>query len=234
MLFLLAMVGMQTTPWPPESIAAAAAIKARNLELRARPAERGCLGHDALTCIASMGFYVYISSTPPGLGGYGELKLPKPVEHDIHGRPVPQHVTFLVTFSPGVTAITPPEAITAELALDDGEHVNRIVFTLPAAPISAKTQTDWDATRVFELSTAAMGAQCVGPDRLSFYRRYDAMQRRSSSGESVSSDYSNPGIGSALYGHDKICGATMEAVAGSGISVETGSYSISTLTFWVP
>lgn len=229
MLFA-ATAAMQTAPWSPESIAAAEAIKARNVELRTEPDERGCIGADAVTCIASMGFYVYISSTRPGLGGYGELKLPRPVEHDIHGQPVPQMVSFLVTFAPGVTSIAQPDAIHVDLYLGDGARVSSVQFMLPTSPLSAKTQGDWEATRVFELSTAAMGAKCIGPDRMEFYRLYDKIQRGKSS-ESTGSDYSDPGVFSGVFGRTTVCGVSMEAITSGGISARAGTYSGSMLTF---
>jgi hypothetical protein len=213
-----------------ESVAAAAAIKTRNLELRSKPEERGCLGADAVTCLASMGFYVYISSTPPDLGGLGALKLPTPVERDIHGQPISQMVSFLVTFAPGVRSIMPPDAIDADLFLVDGAHISRVTFFLPAPPLFAKTESQWAATRVFELATAALGEKCVGTDRLAFYRRYDDAQKSDGASTGIDSVVADPSVSSSVRGHLDLCGARMVMTATGGVSMDAGSYDGSLLS----
>lgn len=221
----------EVSPWPAESIAASSAIKARKKELNAVPVERACLGADAVTCIASMSFFVYISSLPPDFGGYGELKLPTKPVRDIHGAIIGQSVTFLVQFVPGQTAIGDRDTFTASLYLADGVHVSKVDFNLHKAPIAAKTEPEWAATRVFELATATMGIACIGSDRLAFYRFYDDNQRSAHSDDDFNGSYSDPTVSSGVFGHATKCGARMEMVASSGISADIGSYSGSSLSF---
>ena len=219
---VLALAG----PVPDKSLADAIAIKARNLELRAKPEERGCIDSDAVTCLASLGLYVYISPEDAQTS-----LLPRPVEQDIHGNAIAQSISFLISFKPGPASPLDQANVPAEIYLADGLHVTRVTFHLPQPPLIARTASDWAATRIFELATSVLGEQCVGTDRLAFYRRYDAMQRQSASGTHLDNDYSDPGVSSSVSGRETICGVSIQAASVSGVSVSAGDYAGSMMTF---
>jgi hypothetical protein len=212
-----------------ENAAAVAAIKARIEQLKQSPGESGCLGKDAVTCLATLSGSVYISTEPLWLGG--GLKLPKPVERDINGQPMSQIITFLVTFNPRDRAYNGPTVVHASLYLGDGEHIARIDYSLGQSTFRAQTPAEWDATHVFELATATLGSACLGSDRLAFYRQYDRAQRQWSSGDEAGGSYSDPRIFSGIVGNTEICGVDMTTTTVSGFSASVGSYGGSSLSF---
>lgn len=207
---------------PKGQAEAYAAIQVKRDVIRADPSQAGCLGRDAATCLASLVRTIYIAPDPL-IGG---LRLPTPVEHDINGDPVGQSMDFLVTFTP-----KPGPGIMTHLMLADGEHVSSINFALDSSPLLARTQADWDATHVFEITTAVLGPECVGTDRLAFYRRYDVAQRKTSSRDNFGGGYSDPTVSSSISGDMTICGAKIDLIAVSGISAETGSFAGSSIMF---
>jgi hypothetical protein len=200
---------------------AVAAIHIRGAQIQADPSQAGCLGKDAVTCMASLARTIYIAPTTTG-----RLKLPTPVERDINGEPVSQVTGFLVTFSP-----KPGPGVGTHLYLDDGVHVDSVEFDLLADPLLAKTQADWDATHVFELATAVLGPECVGSDRLKFYRQYDAVQRREFSKDRSDDDYWNPTVSLDSYGSMKLCSALVVLSSTSGVSARDGSFGGSSMSF---
>ncbi|HWU74412.1 MAG TPA: hypothetical protein VN137_13075 [Sphingomonas sp.] len=192
-----------------------AVIKARIAQLRVDPQDRKCLGADAVTCLASLSLGV-----PPTaeLGGFFEL--PAPAGRDIYGRTVSATMSFLIKFNATNRDFTDDDDVSAQIDLSDGEHVGTIHFSLNQSPLFAQTESDWDATRVFELATAVLGPACVGTDRIAFYRRYDAIQRQGST------DYVDRGRSafhySLLAGNMKICGVTMSVQSSSQYSRSLG------------
>jgi hypothetical protein len=215
-----------------ENAAAVAAIKARAEQLRQDPAARKCLGVDAVTCLATLSFGVTLMTEPLWMGG--GYKLPKPVEHDIDGRPISQLMEFLVTFGSRDKDILGSNVLRAQMNLTDGEHVSGVEFFLKRAPLLARTQSDWDDTRIFELATAVLGPECVGTDRLAFYRRYDAMQKQWASRERFTEMPSGPSVSSGMFGDIEICGVSVVAGSVAGIAAGTGSYSGSSISFRMP
>lgn len=193
-----------------------AVIQARIGQLRADPQGRKCLGADAVTCLASLSL-----SVPPTTEIGGVFALPAPAGHDIYGRNVSSTMSFRVRFNATNSDLIDDDDIYADIDLSDGEHVDNIYFSLNESPLFARTESAWDATRVFELATAVLGPACVGTDRNAFYRRYDAIQRQSST------DYVDRGYPSAfryslLTGNMKICGVTMSVGSSSQYSRSMG------------
>jgi len=192
-----------------------AVIKARIAQLRADPQARRCLGADAVTCLASLSFGI-----PPTTVIGGIFELPGPARHDIYGRIVSATMNFQIIFNGKDLKFFDDDALSAEIDLGDGEHVDSIYFSLNHSPLFAQTESDWEATRVFELATAVLGPACVGTDRIGFYRRYDAIQRQSST------DYIDRGRSafrySLLRGNMKICGVTMSVGSSSQYSRSLG------------
>ena len=193
-----------------------AVIHARIGQLRADPQGRKCLGADAVTCLASLSLGV----TPTTEIG-GVIALPGPAGHDIYGRTVSATMSFLIKFNARNSDFFDDDDVHAQIDLSDGEHIDNIHFWLNQSPLFAHTESDWDATRVFELATAVLGPACVGTDRTAFYRRYDAIQRQSSI------DYVDRGYPSAfryslLTGNMKICGVTMSVGSSSRYSRSMG------------
>jgi len=192
-----------------------AVIKARIAQLRADPQGRKCLGADAVTCLASLSFGV----TPTTAIG-GVYQLPGPAGHNIYGRKVSATANFVVKFNATNDDVVDDDDVYAHIDLSDGEHVDSVYFSLNESPLFAHTERDWDATRVFELATAVLGSACVGTDRIAFYRRYDAIQRQSST------EYVDRGRDafrySLLTGNMKICGVTMSVGSSSQYSRSLG------------
>ena len=192
-----------------------AVIQARIAQLRADPQDRKCLGADAVTCLASLSLRV----TPTTAIG-GVFALPGPAGHDIYGRTVSATMSFRVRFNATNRDLVDDDDVYTQIDLSDGEHVDTIYFSLNQSPLFAHTESDWDATRVFDLATAVLGAACVGTDRIGFYRRYDAIQRQSST------DYVDRGRNanrySLLTGNMKICGVTMSVGSSSQYSRSLG------------
>lgn len=193
-----------------------AVIKARIAQLRVDPQGRKCLGADAVTCLASLSLGV-----PPtaALGG-SFFGLPEPAQRDIYDRNVSATMSFQVRFNATNDDPVDDDEVYAHIDLGDGEHVDSIYFSLNGSPLFARTERDWDATRVFELATAVLGSACVGTDRIAFYRRYDAIQRQSST------DYVDRGRDAFRYalltGKMKICGVTMSVGSSSQYSRSMG------------
>lgn len=215
-----------------ENAAAVAAIKARAKQLRQDPAARKCLGVDAVTCLATLSFGVTLMTEPLWMGG--GYKLPKPVQHDIDGRPISQLVEFLVTFGSRDKDIFGQNVLHAQMDLYDGEHVTDVKFFLKHAPLLARTQEDWDNTHIFELATAVLGPECVGTDRLAFYRRYDAMQKQWASRDQYMEMPSGPSISSGMFGDTEMCGVSVVAGSVAGMAAGIGSYGGSSITFRMP
>jgi hypothetical protein len=192
-----------------------AVIKARIAQLRADPQGRRCLGADAVTCLASLSFGV-----PPSTVIGGVFALPGPAGHDIYGRNVSATMSFLIKFNAKNSDFFDDDDVNAQMDLGDGEHIDSMYFSLNQSPLFAHTESDWDATRVFELATAVLGPACVGTDRIAFYQRYDAIQRQSST------DYVDRGRDafrySLLTGNMKICGVTMSVGSSSQYSRSMG------------
>lgn len=212
-----------------DTAAALAAIKARAVQLKTDPAARGCLGKDAVTCLASLSTSLYLSGDTTWLGD--GIKLPHSVERDIYGKPMLQSVEFQVSFTPNVRP-NKDSLLKARLWLADGEHVSGIDFDLDGTPLLAHTTTQWDATHVYELTVAVLGQQCVTTDKLLFYRAYDKVQRQSFSNDDMG-NYANPDVASRTSGSTAICGATMRATMVSGMSADVGSYGGAMLGFEV-
>ena len=193
-----------------------AAIKARIAQLRTDPQDRKCLGADAVTCLASLSLGVPLTAE---LGG-SFFELPAPAHRDIYGRTVSATMSFRVRFNATNRDQFDDDDVYTQIDLSDGEHVDTIYFSLNQSPLFAHTESDWDATRVFDLATAVLGAACVGTDRIGFYRRYDAIQRQSST------DYVDRGRNafrySLLTGNMKICGVTMSVGSSSQYSRSLG------------
>jgi hypothetical protein len=215
-----------------ENAAAVAAIKARSDQLRQDPTARKCLGADAVTCLATLSFGVTVTTEPLWMGG--GFKLPKPVEHDIDGRPISQLMEFLVQFGSRDKDLFGPNVLRAQIDLTDGEHVGSVEFFLKHAPLLAQTQADWDNTHIFELATAVLGPACVGTDRLAFYRRYDAMQKQQASREEYRETPSGPRGSSGMFGDTEMCGVSVMAGSIAGVSPGTGSYGGSSISFEIP
>lgn len=218
--------------WTKEDYEASAAVASRAQQLVAAPQERGCLGKDAVTCVATIALSTRISSTPPYPGiTTGVLRFPKAPERDIYGKIVSRSVSFLILITPaGAKPDAEMSALTG-LSMDDGEHVDSIAFSLPRSPMLAKTQPDWDATAIFELATAAMGAKCIGLDRPAFYRLVDKAQKIAGSSTSFNDSLSDPGVSRGGVGSVPICGVVMRVGYVSGVSISAGHYSGSTLEF---
>lgn len=191
-----------------------AVIKARIAQLRADPQDRRCLGADAVTCLASLSLGV-----PPTAELGGSFELPG-AGHDIYGRTVSATTSFRIRFNATNSDFVDDDDVYAHIDLSDGEHVDTIYFSLNESPLFAGTESDWEATRVFELATAVLGPACVGTDRIAFYRRYDAIQRQSST------DYVDRGRDAFRYalltGKMKICGVTMSVASSSQYSRSMG------------
>lgn len=192
-----------------------AVIQARIAQLRADPQGRKCLGADAVTCLASLSLGV----TPTTAIG-GVYQLPGPAGHDIYGRKVSATASFVVKFNARNRDLSDDDEVNAQMDLSDGEHVDSVYFSLNQSPLFADTESDWDATRVFELATAVLGPACVGTDRSAFYRRYDAIQRQSGT-EYVERGYPRAAY-SLLKGNMKICGVTMSVGSSSQYSRSLG------------
>lgn len=192
-----------------------AVVQARIGQLRADPQGRKCLGADAVTCLASLSLGV---SPTTAIGGV--FALPAPASHDIYGRTVPATMNFLIKFNARNRDLFDDDDVYAQIDLSDGEHIDNIYFSLNQSPLFAHTESDWDATRVFELATAVLGSACVGTDRVGFYRRYDAIQRQSSA-DYVDRGY-HAGRYSLLSGNMKICGVTMSVQSSSQYSRSLG------------
>ena len=183
--------------------AALQVVAQRKVQLMTAPAERGCIGKDAATCIASISFYVHISSTQTeGVRGY--LVLPKPVERDLNGEPMVQTVQFISFITPIGKPGSAPIPIVTKLTLGDGAHVDTVQFNLVNAPLFASTKEDWDATGVYELAVAAIGFDCVGRDRLAFYKLYDKAQHEKPL-RTYDSSSADPGITDYLGGTIQMC-----------------------------
>lgn len=193
-----------------------AVIQARVGQLRADPQGRKCLGADAVTCLASLSLGV----TPTTAIG-GVFALPGPAGHDIYGHSVSATMSFLIKFNATNRDFFDDDDVSAQIDLGDGEHVDTIHFSLNQSPLFAQTESDWEATRVFELATAVLGPACVGADRIDFYRRYDAIQRQSST-DYVDRGYPRAGPYSLLSGNMKICGVTMSVQSSSQYSRSLG------------
>lgn len=193
-----------------------AVIEARIAQLRADPQGRKCLGADAVTCLASLSLGV----TPTTRIG-GVFQLPGPAGRDIYGRTVSATTSFVVKFNAGNRDPFDDDDVYTQIDLNDGEHVDTIYFSLNQSPLFAHTESDWDATRVFELATAVLGPACVGTDRIGFYRRYDAIQRQSST-DYVDRGYPPANRYSLLTGKMKICGVTMSVESSSQYSRSLG------------
>jgi hypothetical protein len=146
-------------------------VQARNQELVKAPDQRGCLGKDAVTCVATIGLYLQISSGRPGMPG--EFSLPTSIKRDINGEPMVQSVNFLTLVTPIGRPKTETMAILTSLSLYDGVHVHDIDFTLVKNPRFARTPEEWDSSGVYQLAFAVLGPDCVGRDRLAFYRLFD-------------------------------------------------------------
>lgn len=220
-----------TTPaWTKEDYETSAAVVARAQQLLAAPQERGCLGKDAVTCVATIALSTRISSTPPHPGATGVLRFPKKLERDIYGKPVYQSVSFLTLVTPAGKTQVDELSVLTDLMLADGEHVNDIDFDLPRSPVSAKTEADWDATAVFEIATAVMGRDCIGTDRLAFYRLFDKAQNSGEYATTMSDDLANPGVSKGSVGTVALCGASMTVTFVSGVSIN-GRYGGSTVHF---
>lgn len=194
---------------------AIAVVQTRIGQLRADPQGRKCLGADAVTCLASLALGV----TPTTVIG-GVFALPGPAGHDIYGHTVSATMSFLIKFNARNRDLFDDDEVYAQINLSDGEHIDNIYFSLNQSPLFAHTESDWEATRVFELATAVLGPACVGPDRIDFYRRYDAIQRQSST------DYIDRGYRAGRYallsGNMKICGVTMSVQSSSQYSRSLG------------
>lgn len=203
---------------------AIAVIQARIGQLRADPQGRKCLGADVVTCLASLSLGV----TPATEIG-GIFALPGPAGHDIYGRDVSATMTFLIKFNARNRDPFDDDEVYAQIDLSDGEHIDNIYFSLNQSPLFAHTESDWDATRVFELATAVLGPSCVGTDRIDFYRRYDAIQRQSST-DYVERGYPRASRYSLLSGNMKICGVTMSVQSSSQYSRSMGYGSSLTFT----
>lgn len=192
-----------------------AVIKARIAQLRVDPQGRKCLGADAVTCLASLSLGV-----PPTAELGGSFELPAPAGRDIYGRAVSATMSFRIRFNATNSDLVDDDDVYAHIDLGDGAHVDNIYFSLNESPLFAHTERDWDATRVFELATAVLGSACVGTDRIAFYRRYDAIQRQSST------DYVDRGRDAFRYalltGNMKICGVTMSVASSSQYSRSMG------------
>jgi len=193
-----------------------AAIQARVAQLRASPQDRKCLGADAATCLASLSLGI----PPTAEIGSSLFDLPAPAPRDIYGRSVPATMSFRIRFNATNDDPVDDDDVYAHIDLGDGEHVDTIYFSLNESPLFARTESDWAATRVFELATAVLGPACVGTDRIAFYRRYDAIQRQSST------DYVDRGRDAFRYalltGKVKICGVTMSVGSSSQYSRSLG------------
>ena len=220
--------------WTKEDYEASAAVAARAQQLVAAPQERGCLGKDAVTCVATIALATRISSTPPDRGvTTGVLRFPKTLDRDIYGKIMSRSVSFLTLIAPAGAKPDAEMSALTNVSMDDGEHVSSIAFSLPRTPILAKTQDDWDATAIFELATATMGAKCVGSDRLAFYRLVDKAQKSASSSTTFSDSLSDPGVSKGGVGSVPFCGVVMRVGHVSGVSMSTGSYSGSSIEFAV-
>lgn len=218
--------------WTKEDYEAAAAVAARAQRLMTAPLERGCLGKDAVTCVATIGLSTRISSDKTAAGNTaGVLRFPSAPERDIYGKIIPGKVSFLTLITPAGAKPDAEMSALTFLSMDDGEHVDSIAFDLPRTPISAETQADWDATAIFELATAAMGGKCIGSDRLAFYRLVDKAQKSAGNTTKFNDSLSDPGVSKGGVGSVAICGVVMRVGYVSGVSMSTGSYSGSTLEF---
>jgi hypothetical protein len=219
-LFAMAAIGMASPALARKEDKKAddviAVIQARIGQLRADPQGRRCLGADAVTCLASLSLGV----TPTSAIG-GVFALPGPAGHDIYGRNVSATMSFLIKFNARNRDLFDDEEVDAQMDLSDGEHIDSMYFSLNQSPLFADTESDWDATRVFELATAVLGPACVGTDRMAFYRRYDAIQRQSST-DYVDRGYPRGSRYSLLSGNMKICGVTMSVQSSSQYSRSMG------------
>lgn len=219
--------------WTKDDYEASATVAARAQQLVAAPQERGCLGKDAVTCVATIALSTRISSTPPYPGvTTGVLRFPKKLERDIYGKPVYQSVSFLTLVTPAGKTQADELSVLTDLMLEDGEHVNDVLVDLPRSPVSAKTEADWDATAVFEIATAVMGRDCIGTDRLAFYRLFDKAQNSGEYTTIMSDDLADPSVSKGSVGTVAMCGASMTVTFVSGVSLN-GRYSGSTVHFSV-
>jgi hypothetical protein len=219
--------------WTKEDYEASATVAARAQQLVAAPQERGCLGKDAVTCVATIALSTRISSSPPYPGATEVLRFPKKLERDIYGKVISRSVSFLTLITPAGAKPDAEMSAPTYLSMQDGEHVDSIAFSLPPALGLAKTQADWDATAIFELATATMGAKCIGSDRLAFYRLVDKAQKSAGGSTTFYDGFSVPSLSNSGVGSVPICGVVMRVGYVSGVSVSTGHYSGSTLEFAV-
>jgi hypothetical protein len=199
------------------------AVRARQWLITVNPAEAGCIGKDAAMCIASLGRTLRLSTA-----AYDKVELPTRAILDINGKPVSKRISVRATL-PGSAPDSEP--IDVSLYLYDGLHVTTLDFMLTRPTLTARTEDEWASTGVYDFAAGALGPQCVGSDRLAFYRRVDALQKKGDYRQSISDSLSDPGVTRTSMASEPICGAAMTIVNGSGISASTGSYSGSMLEF---
>jgi C-terminal processing protease CtpA/Prc len=76
--------------------------------------------------------------------------------------------------------------------------------------------------------------QCVGSDKIAFYRAYDAAQQRGGTSKSISQDYADPGVSSGIHGAFEVCGTKISIASVSGVSANLGAWHGSTMTIETP